>query len=501
MPTVPSEEKLSFEYPKQKLQGCDIRQSSLSSFRTGTEKRKSLSLPEMSETQVVKHFTKLSSQNFSIDANFYPLGSCTMKYNPKVNEKVARFSGFANLHPMQSEKTVQGALELMYVLQNILCEITGLNAVTLTPAAGAHGEFAGIMCIKKYFEEENQKQRQYFIIPESAHGTNPATASVCGFKILSVPVTKFGLTDLESVKTIVSQYGDKIAGIMLTNPSTCGLFENNIKEIADLIHSVGGMFYCDGANFNAIVGKVKPADFGVDVMHFNLHKTFSTPHGGGGPGCGPIAVCEKLMPHLPTPSIVKNEKGFSIVKNSRTSFGQIKGFFGQFGVIVRALTYISSMGGDGLKKVAEDSVLSANYIYHHLKDYFYAPYFDEKSNPFCMHECLLTDKNQKTENGITTTNIAKTLLENNIHAMTTYFPLVVQGAMLIEPTETESKEDIDNFISVMKKIAEKSKNGDIQDILSAPNGLFRKKCDDILAAKTPILSYKELISNNFEKNA
>ena len=330
-------------------------------------------------------------------------------------------------------------------------------------------------------------------MPESAHGTNPATSVMCGFQILSVTITKDGFTDVSIIENLVKQYGNEIAGIMLTNPSTCGLFEKNAKKIADIIHSVGGLFYCDGANFNAIVGKIKPADFGVDVMHFNLHKTFSTPHGGGGPGCGPIAVCEKLAPHLPTPKVVKNNDGsFQIIDKDPKSFGHIKGFYGQFGVMVRALTYMVSVGIDGMKDVAEDSVLSANYIYHHLKDFFHAPYFDAKSNPYCMHECLLTDKTQKTQTGVTTTNIAKTLLENGMHAMTTYFPLVVQGAMLIEPTETESKETLDEFIKVMIDIAEKSKNGDVDAILKAPQGLFRAKCDDILAARKPILSFQEL---------
>jgi glycine dehydrogenase subunit 2 len=487
------EEKLSFEYHSTTLDGSDIRSSVNFPNRTNMPVRENCGLPCMTEPQVIKHFTRLSTQNFSIDANFYPLGSCTMKYNPKLNEKTARLRGFAGLHPMQSHKSVQGALELIYILKNWLCELTGLHDATLNPAAGAHGEFAGIMCIKKYFQLNNQPQRKYIIVPESAHGTNPATSVMCGFQILSVTITKDGFTDVSIIENLVKQYGNEIAGIMLTNPSTCGLFEKNAKKIADIIHSVGGLFYCDGANFNAIVGKIKPADFGVDVMHFNLHKTFSTPHGGGGPGCGPIAVCEKLAPHLPTPKVVKNNDGsFQIIDKDPKSFGHIKGFYGQFGVMVRALTYMVSVGIDGMKDVAEDSVLSANYIYHHLKDFFHAPYFDAKSNPYCMHECLLTDKTQKTQTGVTTTNIAKTLLENGMHAMTTYFPLVVQGAMLIEPTETESKETLDEFIKVMIDIAEKSKNGDVDAILKAPQGLFRAKCDDILAARKPILSFQEL---------
>lgn len=491
------EEKISFLYRNNTDQNFDIDQTKETLHMTGANIRSACGLPSFSEPEVIRHFTRLSNQNFSIDANFYPLGSCTMKYNPKINEKTARLPNFALLHPTQSEETVQGALELIHTLEKWLCELTGLAGATLNPAAGAHGEFAGVMCIKKYFLEKGEINRKYILVPESAHGTNPATAAMCGFKILSVSVTKEGLTDTANVKSLIEQYGTEIAGIMLTNPNTCGLFEKDVKYIADLIHSVGGMFYCDGANFNAIVGKVKPADFGVDVMHFNLHKTFSTPHGGGGPGCGPIAVCKALMPYLPTPKISKNpDNSFSVIHNDPLSYGNIKGFYGQFLVMVRALTYMISLGGDGLKSVAEDSVLSANYIYHHLKDYYNTPYFDATNNPFCMHECLLTDKIQKDESGVTTTNIAKMLLQNGIHAMTTYFPLVVQGAMLIEPTETESKETLDRFIDVMKNIAVKSKEKDVEEILSAPHGLLRRKCDDVLAAKNPILSFQELAKIN-----
>jgi glycine dehydrogenase subunit 2 len=492
---TPFEERLSFEYHKSDVCGFDIDKNDLkhSGIRTGVPLRDGCGMPNMPEPMVVKHFTKLSTQNYSIDTNFYPLGSCTMKYNPKLNERTARLQGFAGLHPAQSHKTVQGALELIYVLKNWLCELTGMHDATLNPAAGAHGELAGVMCIKKYFQSRGEVQRKYFIVPDSAHGTNPATAVMCGFSILSVPVTSEGFTNIEAVEELVAKHGNEIAGIMLTNPSTCGLFEKNVKKIADMVHSVGGLFYCDGANFNAIVGKIKPADFGADVMHFNLHKTFSTPHGGGGPGCGPIAVSKALAPFLPTPCVVKNADGtFQVVEENGESFGNIKGFYGQFLVMVRALTYMVAVGIDGLKKVAEDSVLSANYIYHKLKDLYHAPYFDAKNNPYCMHECLLTDKIQKQEYGITTTNVAKVLLENGMHAMTTYFPLVVQGAMLIEPTETESKETIDKFIDVMVYIA-KNAGTKTQDFAAAPRNTFRLKCDDVLAAKTPVLSYQAMV--------
>lgn len=494
---VPFDEKISFEYKQSDICGFDIDKSDLtvSLLRTGVPLRKSCGLPNIPEPMVVRHFTRLSTQNYSIDTNFYPLGSCTMKYNPRLNEKTARLPGFMNIHPAQSEKSVQGALELIYVLKNWLCELTGMHDATLNPAAGAHGEFAGVMCIKKYFESKGEN-RKYILVPDSAHGTNPSTAAMCGFNILTVPITDEGFTNLHAVEDIIAKYGTEIAGIMLTNPSTCGLFEKNVKKIADLIHSVGGLFYCDGANFNAIVGKIKPVDFGADVMHFNLHKTFSTPHGGGGPGCGPIAVVEKLAPFLPTPSVLKNPDGtFKIVTDSDTAFGNIKGFYGHFLVMVRALTYMVSLGIDGLRKVAEDSVLSANYIYGKLRDLYYAPYFDEETNPYCMHECLLTDKLQKKDYGITTTHIAKVLLENAMHAMTTYFPIVVQGTMLIEPTETESKEEIDKFIAVMVDIA-KNAGTKIQEFTSAPRNTFRGKCDDILAAKTPILTYQSLVKQS-----
>ena len=491
---TPFEEKISFEYSKSDVCGFDIDPKDLEykSLKTGLPLRNGCGLPNMPEPMVVKHFTRLSTQNYSIDTNFYPLGSCTMKYNPKLNEKTARLQGFAGLHPMQSEKTTQGALELIYVLKNWLCELTGMGDATLNPAAGAHGEFAGVMCIKEYFQSRDETQRKYFIVPDSAHGTNPSTASMCGFSILPVPVTAEGFTNIDSVAEMIAKYGNEIAGIMLTNPSTCGLFEKNVKKIADMVHSVGGLFYCDGANFNAIVGKIKPAEFGADVMHFNLHKTFSTPHGGGGPGCGPIAVSKALAPFLPTPCVVKNSDGtFKLLTENQTSFGHLKGFYGQFLVMVRALTYMVSVGIDGLKKVAEDSVLSANYIYYKLKDHYHAPYFNVQTNPYCMHECLITDKIQKYSHGITTTNVAKVLLENGMHAMTTYFPLVVQGAMLIEPTETESKETLDKFIDVMLDIA---KNAELktQDFLNAPRNTFRSKCDDVLAAKMPVLSYQAL---------
>lgn len=485
-------EPLSFEMSKKGLSGFDTEMPKILKSKLKNV-RNSIGLPEMSEPSVVRHFTRLSTLNYGIDSTFYPLGSCTMKHNPRINEKTARLDGFANIHPSQPISSIQGALELMYNLQNWLSELSGLPGVTLMPAAGAHGELAGIMVIKKALEARGEK-RNLIIVPDSAHGTNPATAAMCGFSIVSVPVKSNGLADFDELEKVVNQHGTNIAGIMLTNPSTCGLFEYEAKKIADLIHSVGGYFYCDGANFNAIVAKSKPSEFGVDVMHFNLHKTFSTPHGGGGPGCGPIAVSADLEKYLPIPKIIKlPNESFDVITEDANSIGKIKSFFGQFGVMVRAYSYMLSQGIDGLKQVAEDAVLSANYIYYALKDFYHAPYLSAEQ-PYCMHECLFTDKTQKDATGVTTLNIAKTLLENGLHPMTTFFPLVVHGAMLIEPTETESKDTIDHFISVMKQIASDSiTNPDT--IKANPISTPRKKLNDVLAAKKALTTYDLLLAD------
>ena len=464
--------------------GVDLPEIEDFKIRTGKDVRKEIGLAQVNEPQVIRHFVRLSNQNYAIDTGFYPLGSCTMKHNPRLNEKMARLPGFASIHPLQDEETIQGALEVMFELQNWLGTLTGLPAVSLAPAAGAQGELAGILSIRQALIKKGNA-RKIILIPDSAHGTNPATASVCGYKIKEIPSNKDGLVDFEAFKEIVDQYQEDIAAIMLTNPNTCGKFEPKVKEIADIIHEIGGYFYCDGANFNAIVGKVKPADVGVDVMHFNLHKTFSTPHGGGGPGSGPIAAIEELRDFLPTPNVVKEGDNYKLIAPKDT-IGKVKGFHGQFGMFTRALSYILSHGGDGLQKVAEDAVLSANYILHKLKDHYHVPF---KGN--CMHECLLNDKLQK-EHGVTTLDIAKALVEYGYHPMTVFFPLVTPGAMLIEPTETESKEEIDQFIDTMIYIAQETKKGNTEKFHKYPISTPRRRLDEVKAAKNPVLTWMEL---------
>ena len=473
------EERLLIEQSRPGRSGVDLPKPKGRALRTGMAPRDKVGLPEVSEPQVIRHFTRLSQKNYAIDSGMYPLGSCTMKHNPRQNEKIARFPGFAMIHPIQPEYTVQGALELMHRLQSWLAKLSGLPAVTLTPAAGAHGELAGMMVIRCAHDAKG-KARKVVLVPDSAHGTNPATAAMCGYTIQTIPSNRDGHVDVDAFKAALNE---DVAAFMLTNPSTCGLFEPRVKEIADALHEAGAYFYCDGANFNAIMGEVRPADFGVDVMHFNLHKTFSTPHGGGGPGSGPIAVREELAPYLPVPRIIKHEHTYHIEYDNEESVGRIKGFHGQFGMMVRALAYMMAHGGDGLKQAAEDAVLSANYIMARLKDLYHVPF----DGP-CMHECLLTDRHQKAK-GVTTMDIAKTLIEHGFHPMTVYFPLVVQGAMLIEPTESETKDTLDNFIAVMRTIAEKTEAGDTEDFHDNPVSTPRRRLDEVAAARQPVLKW------------
>lgn len=468
------------------ISGVDIQEVDDFVLNTGLPEREELDIPTHSEPEVIRHFTRLSQKNYSIDTGFYPLGSCTMKYNPRVNELVARLPGFSNIHPLQDESTVQGALELMYELQNWLKELSGLDAVSLNPAAGAHGEYAGIRTIKQAHLKKENTPRKYIIIPDSAHGTNPATAVSCGYEIIMAKTTNEGYCDLAEIEEIILKHGKEIAGIMLTNPNTSGKFEKDIIKIADLIHSIGAYFYCDGANFNAIVGNIKPADLGIDVMHFNLHKTFSTPHGGGGPGCGPIAVCNKLKPYLPVPfADFKNGK-YELIREADNTIGQLKNFYGQFALMVRALSYMLSNGKNGLSQVSKDAVLSANYIQKSLEEHYHLAY-----SGHCMHECLFTDKKQKAS-GITTVDIAKSLVEYGFHPMTMYFPLTVSGAMLIEPTETETKETIDKFIETLIFIADKVEHGDIEEIKSFPISTPKRRLNETEAARNPILTWYQI---------
>ncbi len=488
------EENLLWEKEYSDHPGVDLPPVEITSLRTGQDARETIGLPQLSEPQVLRHFVRMSTWNYSIDHGFFPLGSCTMKHNPRLNEKLARLKGFAHIHPMQSESTVQGALELMHELQSWLGELTGLPGVCLTPAAGAHGELAGVMTIRRAHEVNGQAQRKIILTPDSSHGTNPATAVMCGFEVRSMPTSETGCLSVEVFKEALYKTdpnGADIAGMMVTNPNTCGLFEKEILEISKLLHDAGGYFYCDGANFNALVGKVRPADFGVDVMHINLHKTFSTPHGGGGPGSGPICCTEELAKYMPVPNVVKEDDGSyrrETMEDRPTSLGTLKAFQGQFGMHVRALSYMKSHGADGLKQVSEDAVLNANYILRSLCDDYHAPYAD---NGPCMHEALLTDKKQK-QHDVTTLDIAKALVEYGYHPMTVYFPLVLPGTMLIEPTETESKDSIDRFVTTMKKIAQDAQEGKAEEFHNFPQSTPRKRLDEVKAARQPTLSWKHV---------
>lgn len=437
-----------------------------------------LNLPQLSELEVLRHYKELSDKNFCIEKGFYPLGSCTMKYNPKVNELLANLEGFTNLHPLQNDEDSQGALELMYNLQNALKEITGMDAISLQPAAGAHGELSGMMIVKKYFEVKGEN-RIKVIIPDSAHGTNPASAAMCGFEIVEIKSNEKGQVDLDSLKAALDK---DVAAIMMTNPNTLGLFEENILEISSLMHENGSLLYYDGANFNAIMGYTNPKLMGFDVVHINLHKTFSTPHGGGGPGAGPIGVVEKLKDFLPVPVVDFQNGKYVRNYNLKNSIGKVKSFYGNFGVLIRAYAYILMMGKN-LKKVSEDAVLNANYLKEKLKGVYDLPY----DYP-CMHEFVLSGEKQK-EQGASTLWIAKRLMDENTHPPTVYFPLIVHEALMIEPTESENKERLDEFADVMLKIAKEIEQNP-QRALNSPQSASVKKIDETLAARQPDLRYK-----------
>ncbi|MCB1532333.1 MAG: aminomethyl-transferring glycine dehydrogenase subunit GcvPB [Alphaproteobacteria bacterium] len=483
------EENLLWEKERSDHPGVDLPEPEGAALRIGVEARDAdIGLPQVSEPQALRHFVKMSTWNYSIDHGFFPLGSCTMKHNPRLNEKLARLPGFAHIHPLQPASTVQGAFKVMHELQHWLAELTGLPGVCLSPAAGAHGELAGMMTIKRAHEHKGDTSRKIILAPDSSHGTNPATAVMCGFEVRAIPTKLDGRVTVDSFKEALYATCDKgsdIAGMMVTNPNTCGLFERDIVELADLLHKAGGYFYCDGANFNALVGKVRPGDFGVDVMHINLHKTFSTPHGGGGPGSGPICCTEELAQFMPVPTVIEEGGEFRLEteEDRPKTLGRLKGFHGQFGMHVRALAYMMSHGADGLKQVSEDAVLNANYILSQLKNDYHVPY----EGP-CMHECLITDKHQK-EAGVTTLDLAKALCEHGYHPMTVYFPLVIPGTMLIEPTETESKDSIDRFISVMKGFAADVKAGDTEKFHGFPQSTPRRRLDEVKAARNPVLRW------------
>ncbi len=442
-------------------------------------RKSQIGLPQVGELDAMRHYKELSDKNFCIEKGFYPLGSCTMKYNPKVNELLASLEGFSSLHPEVDDEDCQGALELMYKLQEALKVITGMDAVTLQPAAGAHGELTGMMVIKKYFEVKGENRKKV-IIPDSAHGTNPASAHLCGFDIISVKSNEKGQVDIEELKKLLDS---DVAAIMMTNPNTLGIFEENVLEISNLMHDNGSLLYYDGANFNAIMGYTNPKLMGFDVVHLNLHKTFSTPHGGGGPGAGPVCVVGNLKEMLPAPVIAYDGEKYYRNYNLKNSIGSVKGFFGNFGVLVRAYAYILMMGKN-LKEASENAVLNANYLKEKLKGAYLLP-FDEP----CMHEFVLSGEKQKEENNVSTLNIAKALMDENTHPPTVYFPLIVHEAIMIEPTESETKEVLDDFVDVMLKIADDAKNNP-EKVITAPHSTPVKRLDETLAARKPDLSYK-----------
>jgi glycine dehydrogenase subunit 2 len=478
------EEKLIFEQDSPGRSGVDLPEPPAVSGRLGgLERTAPIGLPGLSEPQIVRHFTRLSQKNYAIDSGLYPLGSCTMKHNPRLNEKLARLAGFADIHPLQPPSTVPGALELIDTLAHWLKTLTGLPAVALAPAAGAHGELCGIMTIRAALEAQGDARR-HILVPESAHGTNPATAATCGYDIDAIPNNARGRVDLAALK---ARLGCDVAALMLTNPNTCGLFEDEILEIAAAVHAAGAFFYCDGANFNALVGRVRPADLGIDALHMNLHKTFSTPHGGGGPGSGPVALAAALAPFAPLPWIVHGPDGCALVEHAEASaaqaIGRLKAFHGQMGMFVRALAYMMSHGADGLRRVSEDAVLSANYVRAGLQDALSLAY-----PGICMHEVLFDDGFLK-DTGVTTLDFAKALIDEGFHPMTMYFPLVVHGALLIEPTETESKAALDQFIAVLRGLAERA-HADPAAFHVAPQLAPRRRLDETEAARHPVLRWR-----------
>jgi len=480
------EEALIFEIGDNETTGVDIAGWAPTANRLGgLERARPMGIPGLSEPETIRHYTRLSRQNYAIDLGLFPLGSCTMKHNPRLNEKVARMAGFADVHPLAPSRSVQGALAVIHELAHWLVTLTGMASVAMSPKAGAHGELCGVLAIKAALDARGET-RPIILVPESAHGTNPATAAFAGFRVESIPATPEGRVDLAALK---AKLGPDVAGVMITNPNTCGLFERDLKLISDAVHAAGGYVYCDGANFNAIVGRVRPGDLGVDAMHINLHKTFSTPHGGGGPGSGPVVLSEALAPFAPLPYVEKQGDEFVLVEEEGAgdsqSFGRMTAFHGQMGMFTRALSYILSHGADGLRQVAEDAVLNANYILRSLDDVLDAPF--GASGP-CMHEALFTDDN--LAEGFSTLDIAKGMIDEGFHPMTVYFPLVVHGAMLIEPTETESKATLDQFIGALRSVAMRAKQGE-PSLKSAPHFAPRRRLDETLAARKPVLVWKE----------
>ncbi|KYH31925.1 aminomethyl-transferring glycine dehydrogenase subunit GcvPB [Neomoorella mulderi] len=464
------------------LPECDVPGKVEDYLPAAACRRADAALPELSEVEVVRHFTHLASMNYGVDTGFYPLGSCTMKYNPKVNEAVAALPGFTNLHPLVPVEAAQGALELMYNLQEYLAEITGMDAVTLQPAAGAHGEFTGLAIIAAYHQSRGDLERRQVLVPDSAHGTNPASAAMAGLEVVQIPSDERGLVDLEALQAAV---GPRTAALMLTNPNTLGLFESDIEAMADLVHAAGGLLYYDGANLNAIMGITRPGDMGFDVVHLNLHKTFAAPHGGGGPGSGPVGVKKHLAAFLPVPVVARDDAGRYYLDYDRPqTIGRIRSFYGNFGVMVRAYAYIRTLGASGLKEASEQAVLNANYMLARLRPYFKVP-FDR----VCKHEFVIAPPKEVNEAGVHTLDIAKRLLDYGFHAPTIYFPLIVHEAMMIEPTETEPKETLDAFCDALIAIAKEAVE-DPEVLHQAPHNTPVRRLDEVGAARNPVLRWQ-----------
>ena len=437
-------------------------------------------LPQMSENELSRHYTELAKQTYGVNDGFYPLGSCTMKYNPKVNDQIAALPGFASIHPLQPEETVQGCLEALYLAAQYLCEITGMDDMTFQPAAGAHGELTGLMLIKKYHQENGHEGRVNILVPDSAHGTNPASASMAGFHVISIPSLPNGCVDIEALRQAADEH---TAGLMLTNPNTVGLFDPNIAEITEIVHKAGGLCYYDGANLNAIMGIVRPGDTGFDVVHLNLHKTFSTPHGGGGPGSGAVGCKDFLKPFLPSPTLTHDESGYHLHRDNPQSIGAVKSFYGNFLVVVRALCYLLSLGKEGVPEASQNAVLNCNYMMSHLKDLY-----DIAFDTGCMHEFVMTLENLKKEKGVTAMDIAKALLDNGIHPPTMYFPLIVEEALMVEPTETETRETLDHAIEVFRSIYIQAQEHPEQ-MHELPLHTPVRRLDEVGAARNPKLRY------------
>jgi len=488
------EEALIFESGRPEVTGVDLGEPAAFTPRLGGLERKTpIGLPGLTEPETMRHYVRLSHKNYGIDSGMFPLGSCTMKHNPRLNEKMVRLAGFGDIHPLQPLSTVRGALELIAELARWLRELTGLPAIAMTPKAGAHGELAGMMAIKAALAARGEK-RSVVLVPESAHGTNPATAALLGYRVEHVPARADGTVDPAEVE---KHLNPSVAAIMLTNPNTCGLFERDIVAIAEAVHRAGALFYADGANFNATVGKVRPGDLGVDAMHINLHKTFSTPHGGGGPGAGPVALSAALAPFVPVPFVLVDAEGVRLVEHAAAvgayakPFGRLSAFHGQFGTFVRALSYMLSHGSDGMCQASEDAVLNANYVRAGLRDLITQPFGDRT----CMHEVLFDD-GWLEGTAVTTLDVAKALIDEGYHPMTVYFPLVAHGAMLIEPTESESKASLDLFVATLRDLAMAAKEGDKARFVDAPRLAPRRRLDETRAARNPILRWQKPTSNH-----